>query len=116
LKTQIKDLRSQLENRNRQEKLHETEISQLKTQIKELRAQLENQHRLSYQPYQQQQHSRYQPYRRPINQQRYQPQHQTNSFNTAQDQTKPPSSYDEQLLYEVIELVYGVTENVWTMF
>jgi hypothetical protein len=87
------------------EQLHEAETSQLKAQIKELRDQLENRNRPRYLPYQQ-----------PINQQRYEPQHQSYNFNTAQLQTQPPRSYDEQQLYEVIELVYGVTENVWTMF
>jgi hypothetical protein len=88
-------------------------MSQLKTQNKELRDQLENHHRLSYQPYHQQ--PRYRPYQRPINQQQsYQPQphHKNSNFTPAQDQTQPPRSYDEQLLYEVREIVYGLTENV----
>jgi hypothetical protein len=62
------------------EKLHEVEMSQLKTQIKELRDQLDDRHRLNYQPYE-----------RPINQLRYQPQQQINNFNTAQDHNQPPS-------------------------
>jgi hypothetical protein len=71
------------------EKLHDTKMSQLKLKLEELRDQLDN--RLSYQPNQQQQHPRYQPYHRPINQQRYQPLQQINCFNTDQDRKRLPS-------------------------
>jgi hypothetical protein len=71
------------------DKLHESEISRLNRENTQLRFQLESRHQQVYQPPLHLHHSR-----EHINQQqRYQPQHQIFDFDAAQDQARPPSSY-----------------------